>query len=83
MLKIVRSLHDGIRARGRTVDGEQSERFDVTQRLRQGRVLSPLLFKVFYAAALHVVLVRVSQDEAIVMDLAQLSDAGVVRTEKQ
>ena len=79
MLRIIRSFHDGMRARVRTDDGEHSELFDVTQGLRQGCVLSPLLFNVFFAAALHVVL---SQNEAIVRDLVQISDAGVVRTEK-
>ena len=36
-----------------------------------------------FVAALHVVLVRFSQDEAIVRDLAQLGDAGEVGTEEQ
>ena len=39
-------------------------------------VLTPVLFKVFFAAALYVVLARFSKDEAIVRDLAQLNDAG-------
>ena len=41
------------------------------------------LFNVFFAAALHVLLVRFSQDEAIVRDSVQISDAGVVGTEGQ
>ena len=45
--------------------------------------MSPLLFNVFFAAALYVVLVRFSGDEAIVRDLIQLKDAGVVGTEEQ
>ena len=46
-------------------------------------MLSPLLFDVFFAAALHVVLVRFSKDEDIVRGLVQLNDAGVVGTEEQ
>ena len=37
----------------------------------------------FFAAASHVVLVRSSQDEANVRNLVNLSDTGVVGTEKQ
>ena len=66
MLRIIRNFHDGMRAHVRTDDGEHSEWFDATQGLRQGCVLTPLLFNVFSAAALHVALVRFSQDEAIV-----------------
>ena len=83
MLRIIRNFHDGMRVRVRTYDGEHSEWSDVTQGLRQGCVQSPLLFNVLFAAGLHVVLVRFSRDDAIVRDLVQLGDAGVVRTEKQ
>ena len=58
MLRIIRNFHDGMQVRVRTDDGEHSEWFDVTQALRQGCVLSPILFNVFFPAALHVVLVR-------------------------
>ena len=37
----------------------------------------------FFAAALHVVLVRFTKDEAIVRDLVQLNDAGAVAIEEE
>ena len=58
--------HAGVRACVRTDDGEHSEPFDVTQRLRQSCRLSPLLFSVFSAAAIRVVLARFSGDEYVV-----------------
>ena len=75
MLRIIRNYPDGMRASVRTDACERSQCFAFTQGLRQGCVLSLLLFNVFFAAALHVVLVRFSKDKAIVRDLAQHSDA--------
>ena len=46
-------------------------------------MLSPLLSNTLFAAALHVVLVRFSKDEAIVRDLVQPNDDGVVGPEEQ
>ena len=60
-----------MRACVRTDDGEHSESFDG---LQQGCVMSPLLFNVFFAVVIHVVLVRFGEDEDIVRDLVHLEE---------
>ena len=56
MLTCIRNIHDSMRARVGMDAGQYLEWFDVTQGLRQGRVLSPLLqlHNVVFAAVLHV-----------------------------
>jgi hypothetical protein len=49
LVKVIRSLHDGMQARVR-LDGELSEPFEVRQGLRQGCVMSPILFNMYFAA---------------------------------
>ena len=61
VLAVVCQLHGGMQARVRADDGGYSELFDATQGLRQGCVLSTLIFNVFFAAAIHAVLVRKSK----------------------
>ena len=77
MIAVIRQFHDGMRARVRTDDGEYSEWFEVKPGLRQGCVLSPLPFYVFFAAVLHIFLLRFSEDEGIRANLVHLEEGGV------
>ena len=79
--KVIRQFHDGIRAHVRTDHDEHSQWFHVTQGLGQGCVQSPLLFNMFFAAAIHVVLVRFSEDRAIVRDLVHLEESVALGNE--
>ena len=58
----------------RNDDGRCSEGFEVVQRLRQGCVLSPLLFKIFFTSILAVALERFSKDADILADLVHLQE---------
>ena len=80
---MIRNFDEGLWARVRTDDGEHSVRFGVTQGLRQGCVLSPLLVSVSFAAALRVGVLYCSKDENIIRGWVHLNDAGVVGTAEQ
>ena len=54
MLAVISQFYDGMRACVRLDDGECSDMFDGEQGLRQGGVLAPLLFKIFFTAVLRV-----------------------------
>ena len=56
MIKVIRMFRDGMRARVQLDDRDFSAWFNVCQGLRQGCVLSPLLFNMFFSAVIIVVL---------------------------
>ena len=79
MIVVIRQFHDGMQARVRMDDGELSDWSEVTQGLRQGCVLSALLFNIFFAAAIEIVLVRFSEDDTILKDLVYFEEEAGVR----
>ena len=74
MLEVIRHFHYGMGAFLRNDGRRCSEWFEVVQRVRQGCVRSPLLFKVFFAAILLVALERISEDADMLVDLAHLQE---------
>ena len=74
MIAVIQQFHDGMRACVRPDDGVCSNWFKMKQRLRQGCVLSSLLFNIFFAAVLIVVLQRFNEEPALLAELVHLKE---------
>ncbi len=57
MIELIKSIHCGAHAKV-LVDGELSEAFNLDRGLKQGSVLAPMLFNIFFGAIMGAVIER-------------------------
>ena len=74
VISVIRQFHDGMRTYVRVDDRVYSGWFAVEQGLRQGCVLAPLLFNIFFAAVKKVAYTRFKEDKDIMDALVHLRE---------